>query len=317
MGKRIYWLLGLYVFLAMIIAGCQQASEEKSSNQNSVTLEQKKSGEDDSTLPFQRIVVDSPAIAEYMSLYKVPLVGVPTTTKPLPEEYKKVTEIGIAVKPNFERIVSLNPDLFVGDQLLEQFSKQKLEELGIKTIYLDNSSYESVFSSILELGDLLNLREIGEQFVAQQRVLEKSIIERATYLKGKKVALIMGTAESYQLATNKSYLGSILEKIGVENIADVVEDTNQAYITFNKESLVASNPDYILALAHGGNPEEVKRSFQEEFKSSIWNDTTAKKMDQIYYIDSLSFPVTGSIYNVEILERVVNILEKGEYDGRK
>lgn len=264
---------------------------------------------------YERIIVDSPAVAHYMSIFDVPLVGIPTTDKPMPEEYEGLEEIGIAVKPNIETIVSLNPDLFVGDQLLEQFSKDLVESKDIETLYIDNGSYEAVYDSILEIGKLLELEETAESFIDEQRAAETDILVQVEALKGKKVALLMGTAESYQLATKNSYLGSILEKLGVENVADEVEETDQDYVTFNKESLVAANPDFILALAHGGDPAQVEQSFKEEFGLTIWDDTTAKVENQIYYIDSYSYPVTGSIYNVEVLERVVNLLESGPENG--
>jgi iron complex transport system substrate-binding protein len=307
--KRIITFLGVFLLGILILLGCQQEPTSGEDNQDTNQSE----GTSDA-LPFERIVVDSPSIAHYMSLYNVPLVGIPTTTKPMPEEYEGLTDIGIAVQPNIETIVSLDPDLYVGDKVLEQFSKDQVESYGINTVYIDNSSYEAVFDSVLEIGELLGFKDIGETFVSEQRAQESVILEQAEELAGKKVALIMGTAEAYQLATPNSYLGSILEKIGVENIAEEVGETSQEYVTYSKESLVASNPDYILALAHGGEPEQVEQSFKDEFSSSFWDDTTAKRQEQIYYIDSNQFPVTGSIDNVDVLERVVRLLERGSID---
>lgn len=266
---------------------------------------------DDQELPYQRIVVDSNAVAYYMSLYDVPLVGIPTTSKPLPEEYKGLPEIGIAVNPNIETIVSLNPDLFVGDRVLEHFTKEPLEKHGITTFYLDNSSYDAVFDSIMELGQLLNREEIGAAFIECQKEKEAAILADIDHLHDKKVALILGTAEYYKLGTANSYLGSILEKIGVVNIAGKIGETDQDYVTFSKESLIAENPDYIFALAHGGNPAEVKKSFEQEFADPIWDEITAKKENQIFYLDSTNFPVTGTINNVETMEAIVNLLTEG------
>lgn len=313
-SKQFGMILAVLLLGFFILTGCQQDSASNESEEG--TNEEEKNEENTSSeaaLPYEKIIVDSPAIAHYMALYDIPLVGVPTTEKAMPEVYEGVTEIGVAVKPNIETIVSLDPDLFIGDQVLQQFSRELVESHGIETLYIDNSSYEAVYDSILQIGELMGLGEKGEAFVAEQRELESEILERAEGLKGKKVALIMGTAESYQLATKNSYLGSMLEKIGVENVTDV-EDTDQEYMTFSKESLVADNPDYIIALAHGGNPHQVAQSFEEEFSSSFWSDTTAMQEDQIYFIDSFTFPVTGSVYNVETLEKVVNLLERGVAD---
>lgn len=312
--KRIQWIIiAIFLLALLILTGCQEESNASEENQETNNNEETTSND----LPYERIVVDSPSIAHYMALYNIPLVGVPTTEREMPEEYEGITEIGIAVKPNIETIVSLNPDLFIGDQVLQQFSKELVESHGIETLYIDNSTYEAVYDSILQIGELMGMEDKGEEFIAEQQALESEILESAADLKGKKVALVMGTAESYQLATKNSYLGSVLEKIGVENVADAVEETNQEYITFSKERLVADNPDYILALAHGGDPKQVAESFKDEFSSSFWDDTTAKIEDQIYYIDSSNFPVTGSVYNVQVLEKTVNLLERGVVDDSK
>lgn len=299
---------GLFLLVMFVLSGCGQEPAGNQANEDEET---------DAEAADARIVVDSPAIAHYMAIFDVPLVGIPTTDRPLPEEYEGLPEIGIAVKPNIEKIVSLEPDLFIGDKVLAQFSKEQVESKGIETLYLDNSSYDSVFDSILEVGELLGKPEVAEEFIAEQRAEEEQLLAQAEALKGKKVALLMGTAESYQLATKNSYLGSILKKIGVDNVADEVGDTDQEYVTFTKESLVAANPDYILALAHGGDPEQVEASFKDEFASTIWDDTTAKQEDQIHYIDSEQYPVTGSVYNVQILEKIVNLLERGREDGNE
>ena len=268
----------------------------------------------DRDFPYERIVVDSNTIAYYMALYDAPVHGIPKTNKPLPEKYKDLPEIGIPVDPNIEVIVSLEPDLFVGDQVLEHFTKEPLGKHGIPTLYLDNSSYDAVFNSIIELGKLFEREEIGEAFVECQKEKEAIVLTEAASLQDKKVALILGTAEYYKLGTGNSYLGSILKKIGVQNIAETVGKTDQDYITFNKESLIAENPDYILALSHGGNPAEVKRAFEQEFSQPIWDRVTAKQKEQIYYLDSSKFPVTGTINNVETLEALVNLLTKGAAD---
>lgn len=263
---------------------------------------------DDDRLPFRRILVDSPAIAYYMSLFDVPLIGIPTTNKALPEEYEGLPEIGIPVDPNIEAIVSLNPDLFVGDRLLEQFTKKKLEENGIPSVYLDNSTYDSVYESIIQLGRLLGREEIGNQYVDCQKEKEQEILARTGPLKGKKVALVMGTAEFYKLGTKNSYVGSLLEKIGVDNVANRAGNTDQEYISFSKERLIAEDPDYLLALSHGGNPAEVKKAFEEEFSSALWEGTAAKSNNRIFYLDNTHYPVTGTIFNVETLERMVNLM---------
>ncbi len=263
------------------------------------------------SFPYERIVVDSNTIAYYMALYDAPVVGIPKTSKPLPEKYEGLPEIGIPVDPNIEVIVSLNPDLFVGDKVLEHFTKEPLEKHGINTIYLDNSSYDAVYESIIELGKIFEREEIGEAFVDCQKEKEAAALADIEELKDKKVALILGTAEYFKLGTKNSYLGSILEKIGVENIANKIGETDQDYITFSKESLLAENPDYILAISHGGNPAEVKKAFEQEFAQPVWDQVKAKANGQIYYLDSSQFPVTGTIRNVETLEALVDLLAKG------
>lgn len=57
-----------------------------------------------------------------------------------------------------------------------------------------------------------------------------------------KVAIVFGKGESYMLATDKSYVGDLLNSIGIFNITDELE-ADSAYVNFSMEQVLDINSD--------------------------------------------------------------------------
>ena len=283
----------LFSACMLLLAGC--GSTPNTSNQQPKDL------------PYNKVVAGTGSIAEYLAAFEIPLVGV-TEQDSIPEMYKDATRVGQPRKLNVEILMSLEPDLFIGDKALLEVNDKDLAGIELNKLYLDNSSYDGVFASIKMIGETFTMNEQADKIVKDLKSKESSVLKGIDDLKGKKVVVLFGTGESYMLATKHSYIGSLLEKLGVENVANSITEQPRPYVQFSLETVVAENPDYILTLAHG-NKEQAAQAFAAEMEKELWKQTPAVQNKQTYPLDDKEFPVTGNIHIMETLENLKNLLK--------
>jgi len=246
----------------------------------------------------EKIVTTSVPLTEMLHLLGITPVGVPTSTNPLPADFDAITKIGSPMAPDLEVISSLQTDLILGAASLQSSLDQALTGMNIATAYLPTESYDDL---------KLSFKVLGTYFGKEDKMNEvlQSIVAKEDELKAKaqgkelpSVMLVIGTSDSFMVMSDKSYLGSLVERLGADNIAKSVLKAESTYSPMNLEDIVVADPDMIFVLAsgdHGANEDKFK---QEIEKNSAWTQLSAYKNDKIYMLDYSTFGVT-SIANVE------------------
>ena len=127
-----------------------------------------------------------------------------------------------------------------------------------------------------------------------------------------KVLILMGLPGSYIIATENSYVGSLVELAGGEN---VYAGTDQEFLTVNTEDMKTKEPDVILCAAHA-LPDQVLEMFQEDFETNdIWKHFEAVQEDRIYYLSYELFGMSATFRYPEALEELQPLLYPEE-DGQ-
>jgi len=316
MLKKWFWVSLLVLVCAL--AGCAKQEEKGAENeaekpqQQEVATEAKedvfKDGVDEeafqkalASFPAEvpeKIVTTSVPLTEMLHLLGITPVGVPTSTNPLPADFDAITKIGSPMAPDLEVISSLQTDLILGAASLQSSLDQALTGMNIATAYLPTESYDDL---------KLSFKVLGTYFGKEDKMNEvlQSIVAKEDELKAKgqgkelpSVMLVIGTSDSFMVMSDKSYLGSLVERLGADNIAKSVLKAESTYSPMNLEDIVVADPDMIFVLAsgdHGANEDKFK---QEIEKNSAWTQLSAYKNDKIYMLDYSTFGVT-SIDNVE------------------
>jgi len=246
----------------------------------------------------EKIVTTSVPLTEMLHLLGITPVGVPTSTNPIPADFDAITKIGSPMAPDLEVISSLQTDLILGAASLQSSMDQALTGMKIATAYLPTESYDDL---------KLSFKVLGTYFGKEEKMNEvlQSIVAKEDELKAKgqgkelpSVMLVIGTSDSFMVMNDKSYLGSLVERLGADNIAKSVLKAESTYSPMNLENIVVADPDIIFVLAsgdHGANEDKFK---QEIEKNSAWTQLSAYKNNKIYMLDYSTFGVT-SIANVE------------------
>lgn len=259
-----------------------------------------------------RIIAASPATAEICSKLKIKLVGVCDTSSELPKEYTELKRIGMTMSPDLELIKSLKPDCVLSPLSLENELKSKYEAAKIPYYFVDLSSVDGMFKSIEQMGERFGHEEEAKAVIEEHRAYMKSFNESIKGRKKPKVLILMGLPGSYIVATNKSYVGNLVELAGGEN---VYGDENKDFLKANTEDMKNKNPDIILRAAHA-MPDDVKAMFAKEFtENDIWKHFDAVKNGRVYDLDSTLFNMSARFNYTQAMERLRELLFEENAEG--
>lgn len=262
-------------------------------------------GASDAAQPQPRIVSTTVAITQIADALGLPLAGIPTSAKQLPDRYADVTKIGNPMSPDMEVVKMLKPTAVLSVTTLEYDLKPKFEAAGVQADFLDLTSIGHMQQAIAELG--AKYGKESEAAALNARYDDK-MKEAAAFARGKpspKVLILMGVPGSYLVATERSYIGDLVRIAGGVNVA---QGEKVEYLASNTEYLHSANPDVILRAAHG-MPEEVVKMFDQEFKKNdIWKHFDAVKNGRVYDLEESLFGTTASLGADEALGRLLELL---------
>ncbi|MCM3701195.1 heme ABC transporter substrate-binding protein IsdE [Paenibacillus macerans] len=246
-----------------------------------------------------RIVATTVAITEIMDALGVELIGIPTSSKELPERYAGVTEVGNPMNPNMEIIKGLAPTEVLSVTTLQYDLKPVFANAGIEARFLDLTSLERMEQAILELGEQYDRQEAAGTLVASMNDKLKEIKGEVADRPAPTVLILLGVPGSYLVATEHSYIGDLVARLGGKNI---VQGEKVEYLASNTEYLQQANPDIILRAAHG-MPDEVVEMFNEEFQTNtVWKHFSAVQNSRVYDLEERLFGTTGNLAAAEALE---------------
>lgn len=260
-----------------------------------------------------KISVASVAISQILAEMDQEIVGRPTTKLALPERYLEVEEIGSSFSPDFEKVLAVGTELLIGDSLFKEKIDATAKQYGIDTFYIDTSTYESFLFGIDELGRKIGKEEEATNIISR---FQEPLNNLKNINKDLKVAIIFGTSESNMLATEDTYVGSLIKALGLKNVvteitgstslSSEVNATNSSYVNLNLEQLLQNQPDVILRFGHG-NIEEANRAFEKLFNENpAWKNLEAVKNGKIYDLDPNIF---GSSANNHVDEALMQLGE--------
>lgn len=253
-----------------------------------------------------RIVATSPAVAQICDRLDLDLVGVcSTTVSTIPERYEGLTEVGTAMAPDMEIMASLAPDWILSPSSLQSDLQPKYEAINTDWAFLNLKSVFGMYQSIEELGEIFDRQEEAEEMVTE---FEDFYAEYQGKNEGKEspdVLVLMGLPGSYIIATENSYVGSLVKMAGGNN---VYAGSDEEFLTVNTEDMKTREPDVILCAAHA-MPEQVTEMFREDFATNdIWKHFKAVQEGKVYNLSYEYFGMSATFDYPEALEELQGYL---------
>lgn len=281
-------LASVFMVSALFLTGCQSTSGK---SQKEETTEKKPS-----------VVAATVSGAQVLDKLDANVVGVPTTKMTLPEKLKGLPEVGQAMSPDLEIVASLEPDVFVMDNMFKEKVEESMKKYDLDTFYFDTSTYTNFLTSIEKLGAKIGQEKEATKVINELKDVEKEAVKNK---KGEapKVAIIFGGGENFMLATESSYLGDLVKTVGAKNITNNLDTSVKSpYIQFSLEQILEQNPDYILRFAHG-EIEQTKKAFDSTFdKNPAYKELDAVKNNKVIDLDPSIFNVSANLQVKEAIK---------------
>lgn len=285
-AKRIIALI-LSAVAVVSLVGCVNQHPESAATKTEVNKE-------------VRLVATSPAVAQICSRLNLDLVGVCDTSGTLPEKYDKVKKVGMAMNPDLETIKSLNPDYVLSPSSLESDLQPKYASIGVKSLFLNLKSVDGMYASIEGLGEKFDRKDEADEMLNEFKTFMDKYKDKNKDKKSPKVLVLMGLPGSYIVATDNSYVGSLVKLAGGTNVYG--DGGGEEFLTANTEDMQTKDPDIILRAAHA-LPDEVKEMFAKEFETNdVWKHFRAVQNGKVYDLDSSLFNMSANFSYSDALE---------------
>lgn len=278
--------------MVLSVTGCVNQHPEETSSTN-------ESGE-------IRLVATSPAVAQICNRLNLDLVGICQSTSDLPERYDGVTTVGMAMNPDLEIIKSLDPDYILSPATLQNDLQPKYASIGVSSLFLNLKSVEGMYASIEGLGQKFGREEEAAVMLEEFDSFMTEFAEKNAGKESPKVLVLMGLPGSYIIATDNSYVGSLVKLAGGTNVYG--DGDGQEFLFANTEDMKTKEPDVILRAAHG-LPDEARKMFAEEFSTNdIWQHFKAVQEGRVYDLDSNLFNMSANFSYEEALKALQPML---------
>jgi iron complex transport system substrate-binding protein len=195
----------------------------------------------------ERIVALSPSINEIVFALGAGEQIVANTDYALyPEASKKLPKVGGYFSPSLEKIVALKPTLVIMQNNNQRLSL-KLERLGIKSKVITIDKLQSINTTILEIGTLLNKTIKAKEIVNN---INKERKKLADIVQGKKILIVFGRNKDLSkqifVAGQNLYYDEIINE---SNNSNALQSERKGQPILNMENIIACNPDIVLLLA--------------------------------------------------------------------
>jgi ABC-type Fe3+-hydroxamate transport system substrate-binding protein len=256
----------------------------------------------------QRVISLAPSITETLfALDAGDKVVAVTDYCQYPNQVKKLPKVGGYLDPNLEQIVRLKADIVI---LLErqQSLNRQLQQLGIQTLSIDNSSLTGIRNSIIDIGSAVNkvssARHLVSEFDNRLEAIKQKVRDQP------ELTVLLAIAHSSHtdfldkvyIAGQQDFYNDLLSFVGAKN---VFHGPNIKVPAVSTEGLLRLNPQIIVDIFPGEevySPDLTK--LRQQWQRLDKMDAISNKQLHIIQADYAVIPGPRIIQLAEDLARI-------------
>ena len=256
------------------------------------------------TFPFppKRIVSLAPNITEILFALGLDkeIVGVSIHCN-FPEKARTKVRVGSYIRLDFEKIISLNPDLILATGAGNTRGMvDRLGELGFSTYVIYPKNFGDILKNIVHIGQVVNREKEASVIIEGMKKRSQAVIELAKGIPRPKAFIQIGDAPMVTVGKG-SFADDLIRLAGGENIA---EKEKEVYPRLGMEEILKRSPEVIVISSMKPNGD-YQKIFQEWNR---WKTIPAVKNGRVHIMDSdlIDRPSPRIIDGLEELARILH-----------
>lgn len=221
---------------------------------------------------------------------------------------RSITDLGSGNDPNFEKIMSVHPDLVILDGSIKAHNDiaDKLRKTGINVLSLyGTSSVTDVYRNIWICSSAIGFSDIGNEYLQSMTSTIRSVGN--IFNESGNVFIALSADESPYTYGADTYAQGILDILDLSNVFK-----QRGQYKVSAESIYNAQPDVIVIITADSKVDS-SRSYNSmvEGLNELWKETPAYQKGQIYVFSGKSaelFNVPGPRVTsaVELLAKVID-----------
>ena len=275
-SKKTILILFTSILLLLALANCKKKDQNITIQKSEIVDELDSAFQFDS-VP-QRVITLAPNLTEMIYELEIDdlLIG-NTTYCNFPEKAKGITKVGDLLTVDYEKIVSLKPDLiFITVEGNSKNTYDKLKEYGFEVFVSNPRNYNGIKKTFSDLGKIFN----KEKFVSH-KISEWDLIVDSIKIQSAKPdsasAMFLISIKPIMLAGGKTFVNEFINFCGLKNIA---ANSQVNYPLFSREEILSKNPNYIIhSFMQKDAAIDIKKVYPE------WKNLNAIKNSNIISVD--------------------------------
>lgn len=190
----------------------------------------------------------------------------------------EIKSVGFTTDLNLEKIVDLDADLVIADNINSKESIKRLNELGINVMALSPKDFESSFRAIEKIGLTTGYQNEAKNLITNMQI-ELTKVKKLLKTQDEKPSVFIEIwSEPIMTAGKGTFIDEVITLAGGKNIG---AEAGKGWPQYSLEKILATDPEIYLISTHsttgGGTPDLEER---ENFST-----LTAIKKDRVFVID--------------------------------
>lgn len=220
-----------------------------------------------------------------------------TMPKYLEGHIQGLPSVGTVQNPDIERIVNMKPDLVIGMNFPFHIAlKPSLQQAGIPLAVFNVQNRDDLIDKMDVFGRITGK---PEQAAARVHDINTAISTAQTRVGSgsRRVLVVYGTPESFNMALPKSFIGEMTELAGGINVAPKNaaggNGMMNGFAPISLEYVTMANPDMILVITHN-NATAIEGSDLLS-KLPAWNSLQAVKNERVYNLPFDTYGINPTV----------------------
>jgi iron complex transport system substrate-binding protein len=234
------------------------------------------------------------------------------TGTPILDVEKEAQEVGQVDNISLEKIISLKPDLVIGQYYFNANLKDAFSSSNIPFALMKITSYEDVQQIGKLYGQIIGKESEAEKALKETDARIQSIISRLPD-RSPTFAQVTIMPMGVYIQKNGSTTVDIASRLKLKNVAEGMASGEWPdYVPYSLEKLIEADPDYLFMIVHGAEEYE-KKKLNDDMKSNpAWASLRAVKENRLFFLPS-DFEKTPGLNLDSWFEYIAKLAYPGVY----